>query len=113
MTGNDTFESQVNSDESLAGVYEHEGGLGYFYLYDLARSESQKVIGSICVSVGENWLNVDDLVIRWSYDEHFVGLFINNQLCAAFDAKSQEAFGGESGSSHSIHESIKSAFRMH
>lgn len=113
MAGNDIFESQVNSDGSLAGVYEHEEEVGYFYLYDLTSTEGHKVIGSVRVSVGPFRHELDALAIRWSCDEHFVGLFIKHQLCAVFDEKSQEAFGGESEQSHSIHESIKNTFRTH
>ncbi|RDS81978.1 DUF2251 domain-containing protein [Dyella psychrodurans] len=111
MTNNDIFESQVNSDGSRAGVYEHDDDVGYFYLYDLTRTEGQKVTAAIRVSVGPFRYSLDDLAIRWSGNERFVGLFIKNQLCAVFDAKSHEAFGGESEHSGSIPESIKNTFK--
>jgi len=113
MTSNEIFQSQANSDESLAGVYEHDTEVGYFYLYDLTRPEGQKVTGAVRVSVGPFRGAVDDLVIRWSGDEGSVGLFILNQLCAAFDVKNRKAFGGDSEQSSPITDSIKDAFRMH
>ncbi|MHB1058724.1 MAG: hypothetical protein ACYC0F_12685 [Rhodanobacter sp.] len=112
MTSAEIFESQVNSDESLAGVYEHDVEGGYFYLYDLARPEGQKVTSAVRVSVGPFRHASDDLAIRWSGDEGIVGLFIKNQLCAAFDVKSRKAFGGDSEGSASIPDSIKNTFRM-
>ena len=113
MTNDDIFESQVNSDGCLAGVYEYDSQVGYFYLYDLTRPEGQKVTGAIRVSVGPFRHSLDDLAIRWSGDERFVGLFIKNQLFVAFDAKSHEAFGGDAEQSSTIPQSIKNSFMMH
>lgn len=93
---NEIFESQLNSEGSLAGVYEHDDEVGYFYLYDPNRPEGQAIIGAVCVSVGPCLHDIDDLAIRWSRDEHIVGLFVKEQLLAAFDAKNRKAFGGNS-----------------
>jgi hypothetical protein len=110
---NEIFESQVNSDESLAGVYEYDSGVGYFYLYDLRRPESHKVTGTVRVSVGPFRGESDDVTIRWSDDGGYVGLFIKSQLCVGFDVEGQRAFGGDSKQGRSIPESIKNAFRTH
>jgi len=111
MTNNEIFESQMNFDESLAGVYEHDTEVGYFYLYDLARAEGRKVINAVQVSVGPFRHAKDDLAIRWSHDNSIVGLFIKEQLIAAFDVKNGEAFGGEGGAPAPV--SIESSFRIH
>ncbi len=113
MTSNEVFDSQVNSDGSLAGVYEYEDDVGYFYLYDLARPEGQKIIGAIRVLVGSVHYALKDLSIRWSDGDVFVGLFIENRLCAAFKVDSCEAFGGEFEKNSLIPESIKNSFRRH
>ena len=110
MTSNEIFESQLNSSGSFAGVYEHDDRVGYFYLYDLARPEGQKVTGALRVSVGPILHKPDEVEIRWSADDVFVGLFVKESLCAAFNAKTREAFGNEGGSTLA---SVKSAFFPH
>ncbi|WP_250623057.1 DUF2251 domain-containing protein [Pinirhizobacter soli] len=113
MTKNDIFESELNSNQSVAGVYEHDDDVGYFYLYELAHHEGQKVTGAIRVSVGPFQYGRDDLSIRWSNDEGFVGLFIKGKLCAAFDVNSRKAFGDGPEHSEPIPESVKNVFRNH
>jgi hypothetical protein len=110
MKNNEIFESKVNSDGSLAGVYEHDDEVGYFYLYDLMHPVSQKVIGAVRVSLGLSRQVVDDLAIRWNRDETAVGLFNKNKMLAAFDVMNQEAFGGESDGIITIPDSIKNSF---
>jgi hypothetical protein len=110
---NEIFESQVNSEESLAGVYEHDSEVGYFYLYDLRRPEGQKVTGAVRVSIGPFQDEPDDVIIRWSDDGGYVGLFIKSQLRVGFDVKGQKAFGGDSEQGRLIPESVKNAFRTH
>jgi len=113
MTNNDIFECQTNASETLAGVYEHDDEVGYFYLYDLTRQEGQKVVGAVRVFVGPFRHALNDLVIRWSSDEQAVGLFVEGELCAAFDVKSREAFGGDSEGRRSIPDSTKKSFLAH
>jgi hypothetical protein len=113
MTKNHIFESQLNSNENVAGVYEHDDDVGYFYLYELAHPEGRKITGAIRVSVGPFQYGREDLAIRWSDNEGFVGLFIKSRLCAAFDVSDRKAFGGGPEQSKLIPESIRNAFRAH
>ncbi len=41
------FDSSVRSAGDFAGVFEYDGETGYFYLYDMSREESQRVLAAI------------------------------------------------------------------
>jgi hypothetical protein len=113
MTKNHILESQVNTDETWAGVYEHDDEVGYFYLYQIASPEGPKVTGAIHISKGSCKYEVGDLAIRWSNDDAFVGLFIGNKLRAAFEVESQRVFGGTSDENNPIPESVIDTFVIH
>jgi hypothetical protein len=89
------FESSVRSAGDLAGVFEHDGESGYFYLYDMHQSEGHKVSGAIRVMAALPSLEQKDFAVSWSKGEEFVGLFVKDALCAVFDARSREEFGGD------------------
>jgi hypothetical protein len=107
------FQYQANSDETLAGVYEHDDDVGYFYLSELTACEGQRIVGAVQVFLGPFRHALDDLAIRWSFDGHVVALFVKGELCAAFDATRREAFGGDSGKHDAIPQSMKHMFTMH
>lgn len=90
------FESSVRSTGDLAGVFEFDGETAYFYLYDLAAVEGKKVVGAIRIALAPLRFGEAESEIAWAKDERFVGLFIKDQLCAAFDAETRNAFGAES-----------------
>lgn len=95
MTDEEIFESSVRSAGDKAGVFEHDGETGYFYLYDLLEKEDRKVTGAIRVMVGRASLVPTDLEILWSANEDFVGLVLDGTLRAVFDASSCQQYGGD------------------
>lgn len=88
------FESSVRSAKDFAGVFECDGESSYFYLYDLRKDEGGKVIGAIRVTTSFPGVEQDDIVVCWSRCEEFVGLFVKGTLCAVFDARNRQNFGG-------------------
>jgi hypothetical protein len=88
------FESSVRATGDLAGVFEYEDNVGYFYLYALTGTAGEKVIDAIHVLTGDHWLEANNIVVRWDARAEKVGLFIKGVLCAAFDASLQRKYGG-------------------
>ena len=89
------FESAVRPAGDFAGVFEFDGDTGYFYLYQMDGDNGEKLVGSVRVFVGKPDFMSRDVLVRWSKDETKVGLFIRNQLWAAFDAETRTKFGGD------------------
>ena len=108
----DVFVSAVRSAGDLAGIFEHDGETGSFYLYETRAEETHKVIGDIDVVAGPSDLTPDAIAIRWSRDERFVGLFIRGVLWAAFEAATRQKHGGgyRPGATPSIPPAVAGAF---
>lgn len=87
------FVSAVRSSEDLAGVFEHDGDTGYFYLYDQSRPVSQRVKCAIHILSGRPDFTENDVKVCWSSDEKIVGLFVRGRLWAAF--RGTEKYGGD------------------
>jgi len=94
MATEDVFASSVRSVGDLAGVYEHDGDTGFFYLYDTKGREGQKVLGSVRILSGHPDFTEQDVSIRWDSEEQRVGLFIRHVLWAVFDARLRVPYGG-------------------
>ena len=94
MAEAEMFASAVRSAGDQAGVFEHDGDTGYFYLYEMGRDEKRKVLAAIPVVIGTPDFEERDVAIRWDAKESRVGLFICGQLWAAFDAGSGAKYGG-------------------
>jgi hypothetical protein len=88
------FESASRSAGDLAGVFEFDGETGYFYLYDTRAPDNTKVVNSIRMLAGLPDFSEMDVLIKWDCDERRVGLFIRDELWAAFDSISGAKFGG-------------------
>lgn len=78
----------------MAGVYEHDGDTGYFYLYNSRNDDTRKVIAAIPVFTGPSDFDEKDIAIRWDPTESKVGLFIRERLWAAFDSDTGAKYGG-------------------
>lgn len=89
------FESEVRSAGDLAGVFEYDGEVAYFYLYDLASDEGRRIAASIHILSAEPDFVETDLAIRWDAAEELVGLLIRGKAWAAFHAPSRTKFGGD------------------
>lgn len=88
------FESSVRSAGDLAGVFEHDGEAGYFYLVALEAGCGQRVVDAIgVVGPTPDFLQAD-VSVRWSDGEPKVGLFIRGKLWAVFDLSDRTRHGG-------------------
>jgi hypothetical protein len=90
----DIFESNVRTSGDLAGVFEFDGEVSYFYLMQITNAEGQKIIGAIRVCAGQPDFAEPDVLISWGQEEANVGLIIRGQLWAAFDSKGTK-YGGD------------------
>jgi len=90
----EVFESSVRSKGDLAGVFEHDGETGYFYLYETSAPEGRKVIGALHVLSGPCALRAADVEIRWADDGSVVGLFIQGRVWAVFDTTTGAEYAG-------------------
>ena len=108
------FESSIRSENDFAGVFEFDGEVSYFYLYQLDSENGNKVVGSIRVSVGPPYFNNEDIELKWSPDEKMVALYIANLLVCVFDCESRNKYGGDykNGSSSTVPESIANYFSI-
>lgn len=104
------FVSAVRSTGDLAGVFEHDGETGYFYLYDQTRPGSQRVIDAIHIFSGRPDFSEDDVDVRWSTDEEVVGFFVRGELWAAFRRGEKHGGGYRSGGRANIPESVVASF---
>lgn len=92
--GRDLFQSAIRGNGDLAGVFEYDGDVGYFYLYDVSREDRHRVLDSIHVFSGATSLEESDVVVRWDDRGERVGLFLHGVQWAAFNTKSGRKFGG-------------------
>ena len=92
---NEMFDSAFRSASDKAGVFEHDGETGYFYLCETKRGKYRKIVAHIWVLNGTSDFTVKDISIRWDSTESQVGLFIHGQLWAAFDTSTGEKYGGD------------------
>lgn len=88
------FDSAVRSAGDLAGVFEYDGDVAYFYLYDLTRDEGKKIVSAIQVSPFSLDIVEADIQICWDRSEERVGLFVRQNLTAVFDVVSKINYGG-------------------
>jgi hypothetical protein len=93
------FESAVRSNEDLAGVFEYDGEVAFFYLYDANATAKHKIMGAIRVATGDLNMAAEDVLVRWDSTEEHVGLWLKGDLRAAFAATTRTKFGGEDASS--------------
>lgn len=112
---NDTWLALPRAAGDRAGVFEHDGRVGYFYLYDSNGAPGRKVLGAVRVIGADPALRNGDVGLLWSGDERFVGVMIRGRLCAAFDCGTGEVFGGvcqPDGSPSKIPEQVRASFGL-
>jgi hypothetical protein len=95
MAKNEMFDSAIRSAGDKAGVFEYDGNVGYFYLYEVKNKEGQKVVSAIRVLTRTPDFGEEDIAIRWNATESEVGLFIREQLWAVFDSRTGAKYGGD------------------
>jgi hypothetical protein len=88
----EVFESSVRSTGDLAGVFEHDGEAGYFYLY--ATGENRRILSALHVMSGPSSFRAADVEVRWADDGSVVGLFISGRVWAVFDALDGAEYAG-------------------
>lgn len=112
MSTDEMFDSQLRSIGDFAGVFEFDGDVAYFYLYDTTKAEKEKVLGAIHVLTGTPDFEEKDVAIGWDESEGKVGLLIRGTLWAAFDATTKAAYGGNyhAGSRAEIPAEIAASF---
>lgn len=91
------FESLLRSAGDLAGVFEHDGDAGYFYLYNAQRPQDTKVVDALRVVSGRLKPDNARVEIRWDAAENVVALFIESQLWAVFDPTTGAGYTGDYG----------------
>lgn len=74
-------------------MFEHDGETVYFYLYDQPLSDHPAVLEAIHVHTGALDFSESDVDVRWNEDEETVGLFIRDDLWAAFSGNT--GYGGD------------------
>jgi hypothetical protein len=89
------FYSAVRSAGDLAGVFECDDEVGYFYLYGIDPKVGDRVIDSIRISAGSPTFKQDDVKIEWFDDESLVALRIKGVVCGLFDCVKNTKFGGD------------------
>lgn len=94
MVADEIFESCARSGEDWAGVFEHDGETGYFYLYNMLAERGDQVVDAIHVVSGRSDLRGEDISVRWSRGNDKVGLFIRETLWAVFDLEHRLKHGG-------------------
>ena len=88
------FESAIRSAGDIAGVFEFDGEISYFYLYSTGANKGEKVLDSILITTDVPDFKESDVAIKWDAEENKVGLVINGSLWAVFDLDRSKKFGG-------------------
>jgi len=88
------FDSALRSHRDFAGVFEYDGETAYFYLYRNKNDQPGEIIGWIHIFSGTVDFDEHDISIVWDKNEETVGLFIRDQLWAAFSEPWPTKHGG-------------------
>ena len=113
MSTDGFIESAVRAAGDFAGFFEHDGGTGYFYLYETEGEAGKKVLGSVHVCSGPIDFGGSDVAVRWDLEDRRVGVFIRGVLWAAFDCQDGSHYGGDyaPGATPSLPQEIELSFR--
>jgi hypothetical protein len=108
------FDSAVRSDGDFAGVFEFDGETGYFYLYKVSNTQSNKILGAILITSSPPSFTESDIAVQWDVEERRVGLLIAGVLWAVFDTYDGAKFGGDflSNTSPSVPQEVKKTFKL-
>ena len=94
IVGGEIFDSATRSAGDLAGVFEYDAEVGYFYLYETEAEDGRRILDHISVLSGAPDFDQQDVSIRWNAKEDKVGLFIRSQLWAVLDSAKRSKYGG-------------------
>lgn len=110
---NDIFESAVRTAGDLVGIFEFDSGGGYFYLFDLTQPRGSQARAALRVNASGSDIEASHVEVRWSAAQDVVGLYIGDQLWAAFDQHGRK-YGGDYDAlkSPSIPSAISERFRV-
>ena len=95
MAARGIFESLVSDDGSLAGVFEDDKILAYFYLCEVGDDEGGRILDHIHIYSGDSGLHESEVTLRWDGHGKKVGLFIRGELWAYFDCVTRQKCGGK------------------
>jgi hypothetical protein len=87
------FESAVRSGGDLAGVFEFDGEVGYFYLYKTEEKQGNKIVDSIGILLNTPIYPLQSVAVEWDLNEENVGLVIDGILWAIFDCANGKKYG--------------------
>ncbi len=88
----EVFADAMRSAGDLAGVFEYDGQVGYFYLY--AAGAKRRVLRALHVLSVPCSLGSKRVEVRWGEGETVVGLFIAGQVWAVFDVDAGVEYTG-------------------
>ena len=94
---NEILADLVRSTGDLAGVFEYDGKVGYFYLYRTKGTGGAKVIDALHIVSGHMDFTRNDVSIHWDESKTKVALSIRNTIWAVFDCIRGQKFGGDYG----------------
>jgi hypothetical protein len=84
MADIDLVVSAARSAGDLAGVFEYDGEVAYFYRYSMETPERPRITGALKVFSGSRQLSESEIRVAWTQDEGCVGLYIQDVLYAVF-----------------------------
>jgi hypothetical protein len=90
---NGMFRTSTRTVGDVAGVFESDGDVIYFYLCDLMRQKGKQVVSALYVSAGNPDFQESDVSIKWDKSQQIVGLYIRGRLWGALDLQGQK-YGG-------------------
>jgi hypothetical protein len=94
----EVFESGKRTNGDLAGVFEYDGHVGYFYLYIAGDTAASRILDAIHVVSANACIRQRDVVVKWDAREERVGLFLQGTLWAVFNVPAGTKYGGNFGS---------------
>jgi hypothetical protein len=106
------YESQTRTGGDLAGVFEFDGEVSYFYLYAVKDNGSLKIGAAIKILTGPPDFRAADISIRWDPSEEFVGLFIEGRFRAAFDERGRGYGPVPADAANEIPPELRGRFRL-
>jgi hypothetical protein len=88
------FKSTISPKQNLAGVFEFDGTVGYFYLYKISDDRDSEVLDAIHILSRTPDFTEDDVEIRWDNGGQKTALFIKAVPWALFDSVQGKKYGG-------------------
>jgi hypothetical protein len=84
------FKGMISPSGKHAGVYEHDGEAGYFYICEMSGEDVTEITGALQLHTGRPDHSADDVEIRWDRTQDAVGLFVRDELWAIFNVRTGE-----------------------